>query len=49
MAAICGISGILFWLSVRNLDKQEDALNNIKKGEFGSALSADGGQLNAHY
>jgi proton-dependent oligopeptide transporter, POT family len=35
MGVICGVSGILFWLSVRNLDKQEDALNNLKRGEFG--------------
>jgi POT family proton-dependent oligopeptide transporter len=35
MGVICGISGIFFWLSVRKLDKQEDALNNLQKGTFG--------------
>lgn len=34
MGVIAGVSGIFFWLSVRNLDKQEDSLNNLKKGEF---------------
>ncbi|KAF5371083.1 hypothetical protein D9757_010821 [Collybiopsis confluens] len=29
MAVISAVSGVLFWISVRGLDKQEDALNNL--------------------
>jgi proton-dependent oligopeptide transporter, POT family len=32
MAAIAGIAGILFWISVRKLDAQEDVLNNLDEG-----------------
>jgi POT family proton-dependent oligopeptide transporter len=32
MAVIAAISGVLFWLSVRNLDRDEDKLNNLSAG-----------------
>jgi POT family proton-dependent oligopeptide transporter len=35
MAVIAGVSGVFFWLLVRDLDKQEDALNDLREGKFG--------------
>jgi POT family proton-dependent oligopeptide transporter len=32
MGALAGIAGILFWLSVRDLDRQEDELNELAGG-----------------
>jgi POT family proton-dependent oligopeptide transporter len=32
MAVISFIGGLLFWLQVRSLDKQEDELNNLRPG-----------------
>jgi len=32
MGIIAGVAGILFWISVRRLDAQEDALNNLDAG-----------------
>ncbi|KAF9219028.1 PTR2-domain-containing protein [Gyrodon lividus] len=32
---LAGVAGILFWLSVRKLDKEEDKLNNLALGHFG--------------
>lgn len=29
------IGGILFWLSVRHLDTEEETLNDIPEGQFG--------------
>jgi len=36
MAVLAFIGGILFWLSVRKLDAQEDELNNLSEGHFDS-------------
>lgn len=35
MAVLAGITGVVFWFSVRGLDAQEDALNNMKSGHVG--------------
>jgi POT family proton-dependent oligopeptide transporter len=32
MAVLAGVSGILFWWSVRDLDAKEDELNNLAEG-----------------
>jgi POT family proton-dependent oligopeptide transporter len=32
MGVIAGAAGILFWISVRRLDAQEDTLNNLDEG-----------------
>ena len=32
MGVIAGVAGVLFWLSVRKLDAQEDMLNNLDEG-----------------
>jgi len=37
MAVLAGITGVLFWLSVRNLDAQEDILNNLGEGHVAVA------------
>ena len=29
MGVIAGVAGVLFWISVRKLDAQEDVLNNL--------------------
>ena len=29
---LAGVAGVLFWLSVRQLDAQEDELNNLDEG-----------------
>jgi POT family proton-dependent oligopeptide transporter len=40
MAALAGLGGVAFWFSVRGLDKQEDALNNLSAGRVGKDLDA---------
>ena len=35
VAILAGITGIVFWLSVRKLDKEEDSLNTLSEGRFG--------------
>ncbi|KAJ8594093.1 PTR2-domain-containing protein [Rhizopogon salebrosus TDB-379] len=35
-AILAGVGGTLFWLVVRKLDKEEDKLNNLTDGHFGS-------------
>ncbi|KAI9570627.1 POT family-domain-containing protein [Boletus coccyginus] len=35
IATLAGVIGIVFWLSVRKLDEEEDALNNLSEGQFG--------------
>lgn len=35
VAVLAGVTGIVFWFSVRKLDKEEDALNNLAEGQFG--------------
>ncbi|KAF8438013.1 POT family-domain-containing protein [Boletus edulis BED1] len=35
IAVLAGVTGIVFWLSVRKLDKEEDKLNNLTEGQFG--------------
>jgi POT family proton-dependent oligopeptide transporter len=35
MAVIAAIAGVLFWLSVRKLDRNEDKLNNLSSGHVG--------------
>lgn len=37
MAVIAGVAGILFWFAVRNLDAEEDKLNNIQEGHIGAS------------
>lgn len=37
MASIAGVAGIFFWFSVRNLDAEEDKLNNIQEGHIGAS------------
>jgi POT family proton-dependent oligopeptide transporter len=32
MGVIAGVAGMLFWISVRKLDAQEDVLNNLDEG-----------------
>jgi len=34
VAILAGATGIVFWFSVRRLDKEEDALNNLAEGQF---------------
>jgi POT family proton-dependent oligopeptide transporter len=34
MGALALVAGVLFWLSVRKLDKQEDELNNLANGHM---------------
>lgn len=34
IAALCGISGIVFWILVRKLNSEEDKLNNMAEGRF---------------
>ncbi|KAF9443921.1 peptide transporter PTR2A [Macrolepiota fuliginosa MF-IS2] len=36
MGVLAAIAGVLFWLSVRRLDKDEDRLNNLSEGHFGT-------------
>ncbi|PPR06178.1 hypothetical protein CVT24_000720 [Panaeolus cyanescens] len=35
MAVIAGVSGLIFWFSVRDLDAREDELNNMDAGHLG--------------
>jgi len=35
VAILAGVTGIIFWLSVRKLDEEEDALNTLSEGQFG--------------
>ncbi|KAF8558121.1 PTR2-domain-containing protein [Imleria badia] len=35
VAVLAGATGIVFWFSVRKLDKEEDSLNNLSEGQFG--------------
>jgi len=35
-AILAGVGGILFWIVVRKLDKEEDTLNNLVDGHFES-------------
>ena len=32
MGVVAGIAGLIFWISVRNLDAHEDELNNLAEG-----------------
>ncbi|KAK0501462.1 POT family-domain-containing protein [Armillaria luteobubalina] len=41
MAAIAGVAGILFWFAVRNLDAEEDKLNNMQEGHLGAPKSEE--------
>jgi len=38
VAVLAGVTGIVFWLSVRKLDAEEDTLNNLAEGQFGSSV-----------
>jgi len=38
MGVLAGISGVFFWIHVRKLDQQEDALNNLADGHFGDEV-----------
>ncbi|KAG2034676.1 POT family-domain-containing protein [Suillus americanus] len=33
-AILAGVGGVLFWIAVRKLDKEEDKLNNLANGHF---------------
>jgi POT family proton-dependent oligopeptide transporter len=35
VALLAAASGIIFWFSVRKLDREEDSLNNLSEGQFG--------------
>lgn len=37
MAVLAAIAGVVFWFTVRNLDAQEDQLNNLSPGHFETA------------
>jgi len=37
MGVLAGVTGVVFWLVVRRLDAQEDKLNNLSLGHFGTA------------
>ncbi|AEO56952.1 hypothetical protein MYCTH_2302526 [Thermothelomyces thermophilus ATCC 42464] len=39
VAILAAIGGTMFWLQFRHLDKQEDELNMLPKGEVGSAVA----------
>lgn len=34
MSVLAGVAGVLFWLSVRDLDANEDELNDLKRGRI---------------
>jgi POT family proton-dependent oligopeptide transporter len=34
MAVLAGVAGVLFWITTRRLDAQEDALNNLNEGRL---------------
>jgi hypothetical protein len=34
MAGVSGIGGILFWLTFRQLDREDAALDNLGEGHF---------------
>lgn len=34
MGVLAFVGGILFWINVRKIDSQEDALNNLKAGHL---------------
>jgi POT family proton-dependent oligopeptide transporter len=34
MAVLAGVTGIIFWFSIRSIDAQEDALNSIREGNM---------------
>ncbi|KAH7890643.1 POT family-domain-containing protein [Phlebopus sp. FC_14] len=38
VAVLAGVTGIVFWLSVRKLDREEDKLNNLASGRFDSEV-----------
>ncbi|KAJ6559031.1 hypothetical protein B0H10DRAFT_2120020 [Mycena sp. CBHHK59/15] len=38
MAALAGAGGCAFWLSVRRLNAQEDALNSLSAGHVGKVV-----------
>ena len=35
IGVLAAITGIVFWLFVRKLDREEDKLNNLSEGQFG--------------
>ena len=35
VAILAAVSGVVFWFSVRKLDREEDRLNNLSEGQFG--------------
>ncbi|KAJ7176328.1 peptide transporter PTR2A [Mycena crocata] len=41
MAGLACIGGVLFWLSVRRLDAQEDELNSLSAGHIGKDIDED--------
>ena len=41
MATLVGGGGCAFWLSVRRLDAQEDALNALAAGQVGKDVDVD--------
>jgi len=38
MAVLAGVTGVIFWFSVRKLDAREDEFNNLKRGKFGDDI-----------
>jgi POT family proton-dependent oligopeptide transporter len=50
VAILAVFGGTMFWLQMRGLDKQEDELNMLPKGEVGDVVSSaqfDEGEKNA--
>ena len=41
MGVIAAISGVLFWIQFRHLDKEEDALNGLQEGHIVSSHAAE--------
>ncbi|KAG9315165.1 POT family-domain-containing protein [Chiua virens] len=39
VGVLAGIAGVMFWLTNRKLDKEEDTLNNLSEGRFGASDS----------
>lgn len=41
MGVIAAVSGVLFWLQFRHLDKEEDALNSLREGHIVNSHAAE--------
>lgn len=41
MGVLAGVTGVIFWFSVRGLDAKEDALNNLREGRLDATAPVD--------